>query len=51
MQMAKVGGTRKSDADTIAHLITSVPRVYDLEITMITAKPITTTGLLAEAQV
>ena len=51
MQMSEAGGTKKSDADTIAHLITSVPRVYDPVITMITAKPITTTGLLAEAQV
>ena len=51
LQMAEAGGTKKSSADIIAHLITSVPRIYDPVITLVTSKPITTSGLLAETQV
>ena len=37
-QMVEAGGTKKTDADIIAHLITNVPKVYDSVITMITSK-------------
>ena len=50
-QMAEAGGTIKSNADIIAHLITSIPKIYEPVITLITSKPITTSGLLAETQI
>ena len=33
LQMAEAGGTKKSSADIIGHLITSVPQIYDPVIT------------------